>query len=93
MTELDEVAEAIYLAHQECWPVTRKQAEALAWVYCHHETQQIQDGVADVLMTINSREIVEDDLPETTSNTQPCPNCGREIVPGWGDCDCYNHPD
>lgn len=20
-----------------------------------------------------------------------CPNCGREEVPGWGDCDCYNH--
>ncbi|QWS69990.1 hypothetical protein [Pseudomonas phage K4] len=21
-----------------------------------------------------------------------CPKCGREEVPGWGDCDCYNHP-
>lgn len=21
-----------------------------------------------------------------------CPNYGREEVPGWGDCDCYNHP-
>lgn len=25
------------------------------------------------------------------SNTARCPNCGREVVPGWGDCDFYNH--
>lgn len=24
-------------------------------------------------------------------NVSRCPNCGREEVPGWGDCDCYNH--
>ena len=82
MTELEEVAESIYLAHQECWPLNRKQAEALAWVYCYHETYQVQDGVADALMTINGREVVEGDEPETPNNTQPCPNCNREIVPG-----------
>ena len=93
MTELEEVAESIYLTHQECWPLNRKQAEALAWVYCYHETYQVQDGVADALMTINGRKVVEDDEPETPNNTQPCPNCNREIVPGWGDCDYYNHSD
>ena len=56
MTELEEVAESIYLAHQECWPLTRKQAEALAWVYCYHETQTIQDGVAEALMAYNTKD-------------------------------------
>ena len=92
MTELEEVAEYIYLAHQKLWPLTRKQAETLAWVECHHETQQVQDDVADILMTFNAR-----DVPlaneESTATTQRCPNCGREEVPGWGDCDCYNHSD
>lgn len=23
--------------------------------------------------------------------TASIPGCGREEVPGWGDCDCYNH--
>ena len=56
MTELDEVAHAIYEKHKECWPITRKQAEALAWVYCYHETQTIQDGVAEALMVYNSKD-------------------------------------
>jgi hypothetical protein len=56
MTELDECAASIYEKHRECWPLTRKQAEALAWVYFHHETQTIQDGVADALMTLNPKE-------------------------------------
>lgn len=25
------------------------------------------------------------------NNTARCPKCGREEVPGWGDCDCYNY--
>lgn len=94
MTELEEVAESIYLAHHECWPITRKQAEALAWVHCYHETQQVQDGVADALMVINNRkELVLEETVLTPNSTHHCPNCGREEVPGWGDCDCYNHPE
>lgn len=55
MSEADEIAESIYQKHQECWPVTRKQAEALAWVYLYHESQQVQDNVADALMELNQR--------------------------------------
>ena len=53
MSETDELAAAIYEMHKECWPVNRKQAEALAWVYLYHESQQIQDNVADALMELN----------------------------------------
>lgn len=53
MTELDEVAQAIYEKHKECWPISRKQAEALVWIYLTQETQQIQDGVVDALMEFN----------------------------------------
>lgn len=53
MTEADEVAASIYEKHKECWPVTRKQAEALAWVYLYKESQQVQDNVADALMELN----------------------------------------
>jgi hypothetical protein len=55
MSEADEVAASIYEKHTECWPLTRKQAEALAWVYLHHESQQVQDSVADALMELNPK--------------------------------------
>lgn len=55
MTEADEVAASIYEKHKECWPVTRKQAEALAWVYLNHESEQMQDNVADALMELNPK--------------------------------------
>lgn len=53
MTELEEVAQVIYEKDKDCWPLTRKQAEALAWAHCAHETQQVQDGIADALMELN----------------------------------------
>lgn len=56
MSEADEVAASIFEKHQECWPLTRKQAEALAWVYMYHDTQQVQDAVADALLDLNQKE-------------------------------------
>ena len=54
MTELEEVAQAIYKKHSCLWPLTRKQADALAWVELPEgESQQILDGVADALMDLN----------------------------------------
>lgn len=57
MTELEEVAHAIYEKHAYLWPLTRKQADSLAWIELPRgETQQIIDGVADALMTFNTKE-------------------------------------
>ena len=53
MSEADEVAAAIYEQHHICWPITRAQAVALAWVHLYHESQQVQDNVADALMELN----------------------------------------
>ena len=57
MTELEEVAQAIYEKHACLWPLTRKQADALAWVELPQgEAQQIIDGVADALLALNPKE-------------------------------------
>ena len=57
MTELEEVAQAIYEKHACLWPLTRRQANALAWVELpERESQQILDGVADALMALNSKD-------------------------------------
>jgi hypothetical protein len=54
MTELDEVAEAIHNKYPNLWPLTRKQAETLAWVELPvHEADAIVKGVADALMQFN----------------------------------------
>ena len=56
MTELEEVAQAIYEKHSCLWPLTRKQAEALAWVELPiKESQQILDGVTDALMDLKPK--------------------------------------
>lgn len=57
MTELEEVAQAIYEKHYCLWPLTRKQADALAWVELPERTsQQTLEGLADALMALNSKE-------------------------------------
>ena len=57
MTELEEVAQAIYEKHSCLWPLTRKQANALAWVELpEKESQQILDGVTDALMSFNPKD-------------------------------------
>lgn len=57
MTELEELAQAIYEKHACLWPLTRKQADALAWVELPHgESQQVINGVADALMALNPKE-------------------------------------
>lgn len=54
MTEADEIAAAIYDQDKVCWPLTRKEAEALAWVYLENgATQQMIDNVIDALLELN----------------------------------------
>ena len=53
MSEADEVAASLYAKHKASWPLTRKEAEALAKAYLSHETYQVQDNVADALMNLN----------------------------------------
>ena len=61
MTELEEVAQAIYEKHSCLWPLTRKQADALAWVELPEgESQQILDGVSDSLMEFNIKDVSDD---------------------------------
>lgn len=56
MTEADEIAQAIYEKDKVCWPLNRKQAEALAWVYMEPGTpQQMLDNVIDALMELNNK--------------------------------------
>jgi hypothetical protein len=53
MSEADEVAASIYEKHKASWPLTRKEAVALAKAYLSHESQQVQDNVTDALMELN----------------------------------------
>ena len=64
MTELQEVAQAIYKKHSCLWPLTRKQANTLAWVELPEgESQQILDGVSDALMEFNIKDVSDDHTP------------------------------
>lgn len=64
MTELEEVAQAIYKKHFCLWPLTRKQANALAWVELPQRvSQQILDDVSDSLMEFNIKEFSDDRTP------------------------------
>jgi len=56
MTELDEVAASIYERHKESWPVTRREAQALVFLYLREETKQLQDNVVDALMELNNEQ-------------------------------------
>lgn len=56
MTELEEVAQAIYDKHSCLWPLTRKKAEALAWIELpKDESEHVINGVADALMKFNQK--------------------------------------
>ena len=56
MTELDEVAASIYEKHKESWPITRREAQALVFLYLREETKQLQDNVVDALMELNNEQ-------------------------------------
>lgn len=54
MSELDEVAQAIYDQHSHFFPLNRVQAVALARANLgEDESPQLVDGLADALMELN----------------------------------------
>lgn len=66
MTEADECADMVFQRHMDIYPIDQKMASALAYVYFSHETDQVQDNIADSLLTLNAR--VEEELNQRFRN-------------------------